>query len=118
MKQLNSIIYHKLLLQAEEAREQGLVKLADSIVEAVGKEPVHDLSEYSYSQMQEDMHRGLWKLATHVLHYYNLESVDAEKLDQNIIVWALKIVDDLEKNLNVDSVVKGPLESDVPGESK
>jgi hypothetical protein len=115
---MNPVIYRKLVAQAEEAKEQGMTKLAEGIMEAIGSEPTEELQEYSYAQLQDDVHRDMWKLATHVMKYYNLEYADVEKLDKTILVWASKVVADVETTLGVDSVVIGPLEPKVPGEDK
>lgn len=116
MKKINSVIYNKLFAQAEEAKSQGLTALASGILEAIGPYPNEENSNYSYAQLQEDIHRDIWKMATRLMHYYDVQSLDAEKLDQEILVLASKIVDDLEGTLGVDSIVLGPLEPKVFGE--
>ncbi len=117
MKKLNETIYRKLYAQAEEAKAKGMTKLASDIFEAIGPYSNEEKSEYSYAQLQEDIHRDLWKVATRLLHYYDLKSVDAEKLDEEIIRWASNLTDDLEHTLKIDSVV-GPLEPKLPGETE
>jgi hypothetical protein len=118
MKKLNSVIYNKLLAQAEEAKSQGLTKLASGILEAIGPYPNDESSQYSYSELQDDINRDMWKMATRLMHYYDVESVDAEKLNEAMVVWASKMLEELEVAMNVDSVVVGPLEPKVPGEDK
>lgn|SRR5574339_257878 len=118
MKKLNSVVYHKLLLQAEEAKEQKLTKLASGIMNALGPYPEDETVEYAYGQLNEDVHQEMWKLATHVIQYYGIESVDAQKLDEVLESLANKFVNELESSLGVESVVKGPFEPKVPGESK
>lgn len=118
VKKLNSVIYNKLLAQAEEAKTQGLTKLASGILEAIGSHPNDERSEYTYKQLRDDVHKDLWKVATRLLHYYDVNSLDAEKLDAEILVWAAKMVDGLEDSLGVDSVLVGPLEPKVPGQDK
>jgi hypothetical protein len=115
---LNETIYNKLLAQAEEAKEQGMTKLAESILEAIGSFPADEVQEYSYTQLNDDIHRDMWKIASRLMVYYDVTSADAEKVDQAIVSWASKVVTDLEVALSVDSVVKGPLEPPVPGEDK
>lgn len=115
MKKLNQVMYHKLLLQAEEAKELGMHKLASSILEAIGPYPEDNPETYSYAQLQDDMHRGLWKLATQLMVYYDVKSADAEILNKTIVAWADKITNELEQTLNI-SDVKGPLEPSLPGE--
>jgi len=118
MTKVNNIIYKKLLLQAEEAKEQGLNKLASSICGAIGPVPEDERLEYSHAKMNDDIHYGLWKLATHILKYHDLESVDAEKIDQVIEALASKFVKELEESLGIDPVKAGPLEPKLLGESK
>lgn len=106
------------MAQAEEAKDRGLVKLAEDITDAIGTEPASELVHYSYGELQDDVRKDLWKLATRLIAYYDVGSVDAEKMQQTILYAASKIVDDLEVSLGVDSVVVGPLEQSVPGETK
>lgn len=117
MKKLNETIYNKLLLQAEEAKEQGMTKLASGILEAIGSFPAEEFEEYSYNDLKDDVHKDLWKIASKIMYYYNLESVDADKLDKSLVSWANKITDDLENTLDVTDVV-GPFEPNVIGEEE
>lgn len=118
MKKINSVIYNKLLAQAQEAKTQKLTSLASGILEAIGPYPNEEECEYTYAQLQEDIHKDMWKMATRLMHYYDVQSLDAEKLDQEIVTWSSKMVDGLEETLGVDSVVVGPLEPKVPGQDK
>lgn len=117
MKKLNSIIYQKLLLQAEEAKDQNLTKLASNIMGALELDP-EDNVNYASTELINDIHNGLWKLSTCVLKYNNLSSVDAEKLDDILEVLAYKFVNEIEESLGVDKLKPGTLEPLVPGESK
>ena|SRR5579885_1111512 len=118
MKKLNSTVYHKLLLQAEEAKEQKLTKLASGIMGALGPYPEEDMVKYASAEMEDDVHRGLWSLATCVLKYHDISSVDAEKLDEVITALASKFITEVEDSLGIEGSRIGPLEPDVPGESK
>jgi hypothetical protein len=117
MKKLNETIYRKLYAQGEEAKSKGMTKLASDIFEAIGPHANEEKSEYSYTQLQEDIHRDLWKVATRLLHYHDLKSVDAQKLDEEIAHWASALTDGLEHSLKVESVV-GPLEPKLPGQTE
>lgn len=110
---MNSILYNKLLLQAEEAEKRGMIKLAEAVKESV------DLNsdEYSYDQLQDDIHQDMWKIASKILTYYDINSVDIEKLDKSLESWATKLVDDLEITLDTNHL-KSPMEPKVPGETK
>lgn len=117
MKRLNSTIYHKLLLQAEEAKDQNMTKLASGILGAIGPTPEGEEVKYSSAQVEEDVHRGLWSLATCILKYHDVSSVDAEKINEVIETVASKFINEIEDSLNVNGVI-GPLEPAVLGESK
>jgi hypothetical protein len=116
MTKLNSTIYNKLLVQAQEAKEQGFTKLASNILEIIGDEPQEEQSEYSYGELQNDIHKDLWSVATRLMTYYDVDSADAMKIDDTIIVWASKITDDLENVMNIDPKTIGPLEPKIFGE--
>ena len=116
MKKLNETIYNKLLLQLEEAKAQGLTKLAEGILGAVGDSPSQTDETYSYAELSDDIHKDLWKLATKVAYYNDLKSIDVEKVDATIVNFASKLLDELERALGTDSVVISPLEPKVPGE--
>jgi hypothetical protein len=117
MKKLNTIIYNKLKAQAEEAKEIGLVKLADNIISAIGEDGIENSEEYSYQELQADANQELWKVASNVIKYYDIKSADAEKI-QNVLLNAFaKLEEELQLTLNIESKV-GPLEPKVPGENK
>lgn len=118
MKKLNSVVYNKLLLQAEEAKDQDMVKLASGIVGAIGPQPENIKVSYNFNELQGDMYQGLWKLAACVIKYHDLESVDAEKMHEVLESLASKIIMDVETSLGVDDTMVGPLEDDLPGQSK
>ena len=116
MKRLNEVVYNRLLLQAEEAKERGLHKLADGVLNSLGPMPENEEVQYSYGELQDDIHKGMWKLAIHVMKYYDVESADAEKINETLEILAAQLIDNLEETLVVDSV--GPLDPKVPGESE
>lgn len=116
MVKLNSIISHKLFAQAEEAKETGMLKLANSIESAVSIDPSVENLEYSYNQLEEDVHKDLWKAAVNIIKYYNLESADAKKLDKSICILASEMIREIEQELGVDTIVVGPNEPKVFGQ--
>lgn len=113
---MNKILYNKLLLQAEEAKARGMVKLAESIMDTANLN--ENFNEYSYSQLQDDVYKDMWKIASRLLTYYDINGVNIEKLDESLESWATKLVDDLEVTLNIDHLLKSPMEPKVPGENK
>jgi hypothetical protein len=118
MKKINEVMYHKLLIQAEEAKTQGMTKLASAILEAVGTMPEDESVHYNYQQLEDEVYQGMWKLATHVLKYYDVESADAGKMHDRLEALADKFLQEVEESLGVENVVSGPLESKLFGEDK
>jgi hypothetical protein len=118
MKKLNSVVYHKLLLQAQEAKTQNFTKLASGIVNALGPLVEDEHVQYNRQQLHDEIYEGMWKLATHVIKYYDVESADAGKIHDRLEALADKFVEELEHSLSVEDVVDGPLEPKLPGESK
>ena len=116
--EINPVIYKKLLAQAEEAREEGFTVLAESILNAIGSYPDEEKEEYAYSKMKSDIHQDMWKIATRLMHYYDIESTNATKLDESLTVWCSEMINDLEETLKVNSIIKGPLEPKLPGEDQ
>lgn len=116
MTKLNSTIYNKLLLQAQEAKDQGMVKLASSVLNCIGALPEEDKVQYSLYNLESDVHKEMWKVAASVLKYHDLTSVDIERLDSVIESFASKFVVELEENLGVESLI-GKLEEKLPGQN-
>ncbi len=114
MVTLNEVLKNKLLLQAEEAQEQGMTKLGQAIVNAVDQSSIDE--KYSYSQMSDEIHSDLWKVAARLMKYYNLYSVNAEQIDKVVLAWSNKLVEDLELSLGVDEVIGSSTDVKLPGE--
>ena len=112
---MNETIYYKLQLQADEARYQGMVKLAEVIEETIGSSPV-EVTEYSCDQMNNDIYKDLWSIATKLMVYHNIDNVDIDQVNKSLVSWAERIIDDIEKTLEINNNVKGPLENKLPGE--
>jgi len=109
---MNLNLKNRLQLTAEEAEFQGMTKLASAITESLSTET----KSSSYDDLQDHIHKDLWKVATKLLSYYDLDSIDVEFLDKTLVSWASKISDDLEKALGVSHIVKVSSEEKVPGE--
>lgn len=112
---IGSVVYKKLLAQAEEAKDQGFTKIADGILGAIGACPDEDGELYSHSQMQEDISNDMWKIATRVIRYYDIDSVDAIKLEKVLGSLASELADELEEALGVDKVIANKNDK-VPGQ--
>jgi len=117
MKKFNEVIYNKLLLQAEEARDQKLIKLAQALESALKEESSQDISEYSSDELHEDVYKDLWSAAANVIKYYNIESVDVVKVSQALEDITNVVIESVKNSIDIDSTI-GPLEPKLPGESK
>lgn len=117
MLKLNKTLYNKLLLQAEEAKDQDNKKLANAILYTIGSMSEDEDVEYSYSALKDDIYNNLWKLSGYLMKYYDLNSVDAEKINSIIEPMAENFIEILESELEISDTV-GPLEPKTPGESK
>jgi hypothetical protein len=118
MKKLNSVIYHKLLLQARAAQAQEMNKMASAIMSAIGPVTEDETVQYNREQLKTELYDGMWKLATHVIKYHDIQSADVIKLHDRLESLADRFLDELETSLDVEDVIAGPLESPLPGESK
>lgn len=118
MKKLNEVIYHKLLIQAQEAKTQELTKLASAVMDALGPLTEDEDVKYGYQQMHEEIYEGMWKLATHVIKYYDVESADAGQIHDRLEALADRFIEELEQSLGVEEIGDGPLEPNIPSESK
>ena len=55
-------------------------------------------------------------MSSKFIYYYNLNSLDALKLDKTLVSLAEKLTDEIEKTLEVDEVISSPVEPKVFGE--
>lgn len=118
MKKLNSTVYQKLFLQAEEAKDRNMTKLASAIFGAIGPVPEDENNNYNFNELQDDIYQGLWKLAMCVAKYHDLQSIDAERVHAVLESWSSDLIEDVERSLHIDNTTVGPLETKVPGETK
>lgn len=116
---VNKKLFNKLSLQAEAAKNFGMEKLAHSVTEALlsyGSYSPDDIKEYSHDQMQQDIHSDLWKVATRLLNYYNIESLDIEKFDRIIQIASEQFIEEVEKDLSKDNLLNSKSEPKLPGQ--
>lgn len=116
MNKLNGVIYQKLLLQAQEAKLREMKKLSNAILSGLGPTSAEEKVTYSSKDLEEDVYKGLWKLAFDVIGYHDLESADIEKIDKIISFASENFIKEVEKVLDVDGKI-GPNEPKLPGQS-
>jgi transposase len=109
---MNKLLYDKLLLQAEEAKEQGMIKLAEAILQTIHQ----DDEDLSYKELNNNIYNDLWKVASKIINYYDANNIDIIKVDNIINIIAYKFIDEVEVVLEKDKTIKGPFEPKVLGE--
>lgn len=114
MSKVNEILHRKLLATGEEAREFGLNKLANNIFETIGSFS-EKADQYDIEMLKENVVKHLWKASAEIMAYYDLESVDAEKLDKYLEEISEEFISEIKKTLNIDSTI-GPLEPKLLGQ--
>ncbi len=72
--------------------------------------PEDEEVKYSHADLESDIYEGLWKLATHIIKYRDVNSVDAEKLNLVIESLAQQVIEEM------DEVVVPDGEPKLPGE--
>jgi hypothetical protein len=118
MKSLKETMYNKIALQAEEAQDLGLKKLASAISDTLSVyEPRPDDKHinYNHNELKLEVYSGLWKLAFEVIAYHDLKSADVQKIDKSITQMVDKFLGEVEASLQVSGVIS-PLEEKLPGE--
>lgn len=99
---MKTVIYNKLLLQAEEAKEQGLHKLASGILKAIESFPEDIDVSYEKDELAKDVYESLWQLVNNIIEHHDVESVDAQKLDSVIEDFASEFIQQVESVLCVN----------------
>lgn len=116
MIKLNSVIYNKMVLQAEEAVEQEKIALADGVLGAIGPASNDEDKEHSFSELDKEVYDNMWKSAVHVIAHYGLKSADIERVDEVIKNASEKFVLDVCRSLDIDESSFSILEPKVPGQ--
>ena len=109
---MKKVIYNKLLLQAEEAKDQGLFKLASGILKAIESFPEDIDVKYEKDELNKDIYETLWQLVNNLIEYHNIESVDAQKVDSVIESFTEDFINQVEEALGVQEQEESEEDSD------
>jgi hypothetical protein len=112
---LNKIAYGKMALQAEEARDLGLTKLAGNVFMAIGSVAREEKMAYNEEHLMNDVEAGLWKIAADIIAYHDLDGVDIQKVEAIVDELGERVVASIEKTLGVEGDIGG-LEEKVFGQ--
>ncbi len=118
MKKINDVLYKKLILQAEEAKMQGLEKTASNILESLTNEDLIEKpsEDYSYEDLKEEFSKSILDLAIKVTKYHNLESLDYSKLESFANDASDELIEKIEDVLGVEAGEVGPFDKKTMGE--
>ena len=119
MKQISTHLRDKLLLQAQEAHQQGLTKLGEGVIAAVATpfSPALEVSEtFNYYELTEAVQYGLWLGAMQVANYHDLPNLDIQKMEPIIVEAAAQFIQQIERSYDVEEKL-GPFEEKVMGQT-
>jgi len=108
----------RLVAQAEEAKFQGLHKVADKLAHQADNNPIRqNLEEYVYSSksLQSDVENLLWSVAIRTQDYYG-KTADAKAIGELIESSASELIASIRSKIGGDVI--GPHEPLVPGEER
>jgi len=115
MKKLNKTAYTRLKAQADEAKEIGLTKLANGINNSLADGPREEDTYVTEKELHTEIYNHLWNITASVIDYYDLQKVDATKIDTIINSLTKTAFEDIKSALNVKEIVS-PREMPLPGE--
>lgn len=107
-----------MALQAEEAKTLGLEKLGAGVSDAISSYGSYEDAREPYSerQMTNDVYQDLWKVATRLFYYYDVDSLDIEKFNKIVEAASESLIEEMTKGLNKTAVLKSDVEPKLPGE--
>jgi len=118
---INSSLFEKISMQAEEAELLGLEKIARSLsaqLEKFSDKIRKDDEFYSYAkdELKEDVEGCLWDAAMRVADFYNVAPGE-QKIQELIDEMSEWFINAMESTLNISDGV-GAYEPTLPGEEK
>lgn len=119
MRTITETLHKRLVAQSEEAKIQGLTKVASHIDEKVAEAKVRkDDAIYVYSdeEFKKDVEKALWDAALRVADFHNT-TFDASEVQNIVDKYSEELISDLRVLANVEHGV-GVFEPTIPGEMK
>lgn len=108
-------MYNKLVLQAEEAQEVGLTKLAGAVFDALPKQADDGHKVFNYEELEHAVYYKIWKAALDVVAYYDFDTLDIQKIDDMLKDTAKQLIKKVETGIGTESQF-GPFEDKVLGQ--
>lgn len=117
MKKMNQHLRERLILQAEEAKHIGLVKLGETVQDAVlHAQVVTDTGIFNHDELVESVKGSLWRAACKIAIYHDLPTIDIQKMETLIVVATNDFMHHIECSYDVENKI-GPFEEVVMGQT-
>ncbi len=110
---INKKLYDRLVLQAEEAEKLGMNKIASNVLETAEPFLENESIEYSYADLENDISKDIWKMATRLFNYYQINNIDIKEFNKIVEASAETLLDELEDALDVKEQLIGATEPKV-----
>lgn len=122
MKTIKETLFNRLAAQAAEADLQGLEATAVSLTHQLRKQAQNLRSTeegYTYPKedFEQDVNDTLWEAVLRILDFYDIQSFDAERLQDVVENLREQLVQEVCNDAGVDHGV-GAFEPNVPGEER
>lgn len=117
MKKLGEIVVKRLEAQSDEAKELGMLKLAQSIDGIVINNNYQlDLSNFSEEKLQDEIYNAMWRTAATLISFHDVQNPDAIEIEKVANYLTKYILAEMRTSLQVKPI--GPYEPSLPGEIK
>lgn len=118
MKKISQQLRDRMILQAQEAKEQGLTKLAEAAFVGVMMPGFgNETNSFNYDELTEVVQHSLWRAATQVAVYHDVFNVDIQKLEPIIKDAADRLIAEIKASYGVKEQF-GPFEEKVLGQKE
>jgi len=118
MRTITSLMYNKLAVQASEAANLGLNKVAEALDNCleVSVRPDGELYSYAQDEIQADVEKNIWQAMIRTADYYG-STFDAANMQKVVEKLAANLMEEVRKDVGNTSGV-GAYEPTVPGEHR
>jgi hypothetical protein len=118
MRTITENLKIRLIAEAEEAKIQGLTKIAETLPQIKDLPVRENTDSYTYSNddLQNDVKASIWNIVVRTADFHNCY-IDMQKASQIVDFYANDILADLRKVANIEHGI-GAYEPNIPGEAK
>ena len=117
MKKMGQQLKDRLVLQAQEAKTQGMEHLSDGIFRMImGVDIKETTNHFNYDELSKIVQQSLWEATGRIATYHDLPMVDVQRMMPLIAEAAEKFIREVERSYDVENKL-GPFEEDLPGQN-